>query len=846
VQSIGNIPPTILGTVPNQVKLEDSLPWTLDLTPYEDDIEDFGLGLTWYLEGVDSSLYSVTGENSSDDVLTFIPKPDAFGNNEVTLWLVDSGGNWDSQKLWINITPVNDLPYFDPEPPDLFVHYDEPENPYDDPSPWDYTFYVHDIETPLDDLVITTSQPATDLGNGYAEVNGLSVTFHYPENRVGEAIFVFLTLDDGTDTVQTMIVVNVTSDWVPELEGELPDVVLMENSTIYNAFNLDDYFSDRDRDIIFFSSGNENVIISINENNSVDITAPPQWSGTEMVTFRARDPTGAIAEDTILVTVLEVNDGPKISDVPNLVVHYDYSYSFDLSTYIHDPDNITSELVIWTSESTEFIKIQQNNNLGILINYPELSNGMTIPVTIYVSDGLETDSLEIDITVSEYFPPELQSNIPDVYFDEDSILINAFLLSDYFLDIDSNILFYSNGSENINVTINKDLSVDFSAPENWFGYEYVTFRATDSQGALAEDKILVYVVPVNDMPTIESIPWQEKNSGDQWVLDLSEFIDDVDNERSELVISVNSVNSPGSVTLVGHVLIFQYPEDVKDDYVTVTVSDGELEASRGFIVNINKEQLPPSIWELIPWSWVFSTIFVAFVTGYAIYRKKTGYKVYEAFLIHEKGLSVAHASLEQKSELEDVIVSGMFTAVQDFIGDTFSDKTSDEWELDEMKFGDNKILIERSQKLFLAVIFEGNGNRLRIRVKRLLSDVNTGYGLILSDWNGDMSKVEGINPILMGLITKRKVKSEASEELLPAPEPVSEPVVDESQDNLKELNDIIAWGKDLSKLKIVENVPGMDNSQAVERYVCAICGIDVSQDAAICPNCHCKFSETDK
>jgi hypothetical protein len=148
VQSIGNTPPTISGTVPDQIKVEDSLPWTLNLNPYEDDIEDFGLDLTWYLEGVDSSLYSVTGENSTDDILTFIPKPNTFGNDEVILWLVDSGGKRDSQILWINITPVNDPPYFDPEPPDLFVHFDDPLNPDDDPSPWDFTFYVHDIETP--------------------------------------------------------------------------------------------------------------------------------------------------------------------------------------------------------------------------------------------------------------------------------------------------------------------------------------------------------------------------------------------------------------------------------------------------------------------------------------------------------------------------------------------------------------------------------------------------------------------------------------------------------------------------------------------------------------------------
>ena len=339
----------------------------------------------------------------------------------------------------------------------------------------------------------------------------------------------------------------------------------------------------------------------------MDITAPPQWSGKEFVTFRARDPTGAIVEDFILVTVLPVNDGPVISGVPDLVVHYDYSYSFDLSPYIHDPDNQTWELTIWTSESTQYIDALPNNNLGMSINYPEILDGSTIPVTIYVSDGLAISSLTINVSVTPYFPPELVVNLPDVHFNEDSTLENAFVLSNYFVDVDSNILFYTDGAVKINITINSDLSVDFSAPENWFGYEMVTFRATDPNGALAEDKIMVYVVPVNDAPTIELVPKQDKQAGDQWVVDLTEFIDDVDNDLSELTIIVESDSNQGYVTIVGHVLIFQYPAGVNEDYVSITVSDGELETRTGFIVSIKEnQQLAPSIWDLIPWPWVLS------------------------------------------------------------------------------------------------------------------------------------------------------------------------------------------------------------------------------------------------
>ncbi|UCE36268.1 MAG: DUF2341 domain-containing protein [Thermoplasmata archaeon] len=837
VQDTGNRPPMIVWEVPNQIKPEDSLPWSIALTSYGSDIEDSDTDLNWHLTGVDNDLYSVTGMNSTNNILTFIPHPDAYGNDEVTLWLVDSSGDRDSQILWINITPLNDLPYFNPMPPDIFVHYDDPNTDEDNPSPWDYTFYVHDVETPIENLILTTSESTSDSGDGYVEVDGLKVTFHYPQNMVGQSVLVTLTLSDGTDTTQTMVRVNVTSDWVPELVSQLPDVILEENTTLYYVFDLDDYFVDKDHDSLFFTSGYFHIIVDINQNNTVDITAQGQWTGTEYVTFRAQDPIGAISEDTIRVTVIPVNDGPTISDIPDLVVHFDYSYAFDLSPYISDPDNTPDELMVSTSELTDYIRLQQNNNLGIVITYPEWMNSTTIPITIYVSDGLLTASQEINITISDDFPPELRYKIPDVFFDEDTNLNGTFTLSDYFFDVDNDVLYYTNGSKFINVTINKDLTVDFSAPENWYGSEVITFRATDPHGALAEDSILVVVVPVNDPPTIGLIPTQEKKVGDQWILDLSQYIHDIDNDMSELIITVESAAGEGYVTLVGNMLVFQYPEGIKIDTITITVTDGELVATSSFIVDIKSTKpQAPSIWDTLPWPWIFSILIAAIGGAIAIYWKKSGYIVYDAFLIHENGLPIAHVSRWERSDLEDVVVSGMFTAVQDFINDAFSGQTSDvDWELDEMGFGENKILIERSECLYIAVIFEGYGRKLRKRVRRFFQDINKEYGTILEDWDGDISQLEGIRALTMTLIPDRGYKHTDSQDM--PDQPRLDAHAEESDESLYEWKDgedeAFEDGSEVYSENIIE----------IEVYECPVCGKDIDAEAASCPRCGVQFAE---
>ena len=92
--------PTIGGTI------------EVDLTPYENDREDSGLALKWYVEGADHC--KVYGQGSSNDVLQFEPKPSSYsGYDEITLILRDSRGAEDRQQLtlgWFDLDTIYYLP----------------------------------------------------------------------------------------------------------------------------------------------------------------------------------------------------------------------------------------------------------------------------------------------------------------------------------------------------------------------------------------------------------------------------------------------------------------------------------------------------------------------------------------------------------------------------------------------------------------------------------------------------------------------------------------------------------------------------------------------------------------
>jgi len=420
--------------------------------------------------------------------------PDAYGNDQVTLWLRSTENLTAKQTLWINITPINDPPIMYGLP-DLIIH-------YDDPYTFNYAPYVNDIETPRSELILKLFD---GFGFEFITIDKLNATFNYPQSKVGETIYATVEVSDGLDQVQDVISIQVTSDYVPELIKKLPDVWLYEGTSKYNVFDLDDYFIDPDNDAIYFSYGHTHVDITINMDHTVDLSASSEWTGSEIVTFRARDPVGAIAEDSILITVFPVNDPPRIEDVPDLFVRHDFDYRFDLTPYIHDKDNTPDELSLITSDQ-EHIRIDDINHLIIIINFPSEYMGQSVRVRFTVSDGMDQTFQEIMITVTGEFPPRLVQPLPDLIFMEDLNLDDAIDLDDYFIDTDSIIYYTFSGNDFINLTISPDNSVDLSAQLNWFGSETITFRATDKSGAFQEDTILVTVLPINDGPILLPIP----------------------------------------------------------------------------------------------------------------------------------------------------------------------------------------------------------------------------------------------------------------------------------------------------------------------------------------------------
>ncbi len=725
-------PPQIVGAIPDLSRPENSAPFSVDLTPYAYDNSTPLSQLRWNVTGYDTRVFQITGlETQGNYVLTIYPQPMAFGNYHVTYWLTDPGGRYDRAEAWINITYTDQPPSFNP-PPALYVH-------YNDTYRFDFGPYIYDPDTPSASLALRSNDTV------HTQVDGFNVSFLYGSGFLDRWSFVNLTVSDGSHNVSRLLAVKVTADNPPVLLKPIPDQVLWEGQVLVDAFNLGDYFTDPNNDSLYYTTGYTHLYIIIHTNRSVDVGAIANWWGQESVTFRATDPTGAIVEDTILVTVVHLARPPSIGPVPDLRVRFDTPYSFNLDPYLSDPDTSLALLNVTVSNA----HVTVSGHLMTFF-YAAAYNNTVENVTLQVSDGTFTVAKTIRVTVGSDWPPVIRGKMPDTSFPENSILRGAYNLSDYFADPDSSLLYWSSGNLNVFITIHPNGSVDLSARPSWDGVERVTFRATDDRGGLAEDSVWVTVVPVNYAPFFRPVPQQVVNMTTSYV-PLTTYLGDPDDNVTELVLTgTNSTHA----TVIGQGILLSYSADTTE-YIRVVVSDGRLTNETTIVVRVllpAQVVVPPIVIQEIPGFlyWLPVPLALAALGVFLMYR----YRQLEwVFLVTKDGLLVSSISRSSDSTIDTDLITGMLTAIMDFANKSFSD-IGEERHLEGLELGEKRVAIVKGEVSYLAVVYRGRtpGSLLRI-MRSLLTKIEAEHqdalGTII-----DSTKLGDIPGLLQHLVTR--------------------------------------------------------------------------------------------
>ena len=118
--------------------------------------------------------------------------------------------------------------------------------------------------------------------------------------------------------------------------------------------------------------------------------------------------------------------------------------------------------------------------------------------------------------------------------------------------------------------------------------------------------------------------------------------------------------------------------------------------------------------------------------------KAATYVVEGLFVIYQDGRMIySKTDIGQQQLGDPELVSSMFTAVQQFIKDSFSA----EGELNKMGYGDNQIVIERGNQVFMAVITFGEPDKdLQETMSTAIEKMAYAYAGIIEAWDGQQNR----------------------------------------------------------------------------------------------------------
>jgi hypothetical protein len=129
-------------------------------------------------------------------------------------------------------------------------------------------------------------------------------------------------------------------------------------------------------------------------------------------------------------------------------------------------------------------------------------------------------------------------------------------------------------------------------------------------------------------------------------------------------------------------------------------------------------------------------------------REALPFEVTETFLIHrETGLLLRHVSRDSSVSSDSDLVSGMLTAIRDFVQDAFGH--GKEGQLDEIQYGEQRILIEAAQYAYLAVVVDGiEPPGFRAEMRERVIEISNTYEEILRNYQGDSSPLAPVQETL--------------------------------------------------------------------------------------------------
>lgn len=134
-------------------------------------------------------------------------------------------------------------------------------------------------------------------------------------------------------------------------------------------------------------------------------------------------------------------------------------------------------------------------------------------------------------------------------------------------------------------------------------------------------------------------------------------------------------------------------------------------------------------------------------------RDALPFTIREIFLIqHGSGLLLAHSHPGSSEVADSDLIGGMLTAIRDFAHDAFG-QGNEEKELEEIQYGDERIILQSGRAAYLAVVINGiEPEGFRAVLRKFISELHVKYDAALRNYRGDPASLPNLQPKLARLV----------------------------------------------------------------------------------------------
>ena len=124
------------------------------------------------------------------------------------------------------------------------------------------------------------------------------------------------------------------------------------------------------------------------------------------------------------------------------------------------------------------------------------------------------------------------------------------------------------------------------------------------------------------------------------------------------------------------------------------------------------------------------------------------YRVEQVFLIHaDTGLPLAHVTAPDLDVPDADLISGMLTAIQDFVRDSF--RPGEGGTLSAFTVGEHTVHVEAGPRALIAAVIRGQcPDSVPLRLQRTVEQIHLEYATPLGDFEGDAAPFASAEPLL--------------------------------------------------------------------------------------------------